>query len=117
MSTNYNHETKEVLFRGKLVGHVVRRARVAAGAGVRNDRGTLAAGTRRYFWTAVPLQIDPTALQLWWRPGNGASIGTRFVGASEAVEALCFYHVHYAGRKALDAPEPWSALRKRRWGF
>ena len=118
MKITYDSKTKEVHERDVLIGHVVRRARVAAGTkGSTEDRGTLAAGTRKHFWTAVPVTEQPFSWGLGWEPGRGGSIGTRFKTAEDAVEALAVWHTAYGYLPLRDVPEPWSVLRKRRWGF
>jgi hypothetical protein len=114
MRVHYDTETKEVvnLDNAAVIGHVVRRARVAAGtAGAKHDRGTLAAGTRKHFWTAVPFQAG--IRMAWWRPGDGESIGTRFATAQDGVVALTAYAEHFQGSAAAG----WKVERKLRWGF
>jgi len=117
----YDDESKEVLLGGDVLGHVVRRARVARGA--KHDRGTLAEGTRKHFWTATPLQGRPDDRQLWWRPGDGATIGTRFATAAEACDALTLWEVAYKPKSHRplwrdgDLLKVWRRERKRTWGF
>lgn len=106
----------EVLLRGQIIGHVIRRARVAAGtAGAKVDRGTLAAGTRKHFYTALPAQ-PATILQ--GLVGNGSSIGTRFATGADAVRALVLWHTEFCQGAwwQYDGPA-WRAERKRSWGF
>lgn len=117
----YDSDTKEVVLDGEVIGHVVRRSRVVRG--VKNDRGTLAAGTRAHFWTAVPLQRPLQAPGAWWWPGDGASIGTRFESSRVAILALVQFHArfrpHYAECWWRDGEEmrEWRKYRKRHWGF
>lgn len=104
--------THAVLLKGQIIGHVVRRSRVAAGTpGSIRDRGTLSSGDRKPFWTACP---GAPHRGPFWRPGKGASIGTRFKTREAAVEALAVHHQHFQGQAA--APR-WRAERKERWGF
>jgi hypothetical protein len=113
----YDEESKELLLGGRVIGHVAKRARVVRGA--KGDRGTLADGTRKHFWTATPLQRQGA----WWRPGDGATIGTRFATAQEACDALALWEVNYRP----DPRQPfwrdtllvqaWRRERKRTWGF
>lgn len=119
----YDEDTKEVILidGAEVIGHVVRRSRVRRG--VKGDRGTIAAGTRGYFWTAAPLQGRPNDRSPWWRPGDGATIGTRFEKAADAVAALLLFHIAYrpdTGR-AFWTDEAnmkrWHRERKATWGF
>lgn len=111
MQPTYDPATKQVLLGLTPIGHVVRRAKITAGArkGGKPERGTLAAGTRKHFWTAVPLNrwygYD------WWRPGDGTSIGTRFATLDDAVTALAFHN------SELQSGDDWRTIRKQRWGF
>lgn len=111
---HYDPQTHEVvdIRRCVVLGHVVRRARVAAGTGVKCDRGTLVEGTRKHFWTAVPLG-DKRYRQPWWKPGDGASIGTRFKTQEDATDALVLYTQEFEDGLAVE----WRAARKARWGF
>ena len=106
---HYDPRSKALTMDGTVLGHIVLMARPAAGTpGSTRDRGTLAEGTRKYYWTACPDNSH-----MWgWYPGKGGSIGTRFATCDDAIEALVDYH-DLAGITSLD----WPQYRKRRWGF
>lgn len=120
----YDEDTKEVILidGAEVIGHVVRRSRVRRG--VKGDRGTIAAGTRGYFWTATPIQGRPNDRSPWWRPGDGVTIGTRFEKAEDAVAALLVFHIAYRStppERAVWTDEAgmrrWRHERKATWGF
>lgn len=104
---------------GVHVGYAVPKSRVAA----KSVHPSGLSGQRMTFYTAVAEEQGSNRFGLaWWRPGDGASIGTRFRTQRDAAVALREFAKLRASYPAgwqgyHRAWQDWAPIRKATWGF